>query len=317
MARLDWYIRAGLKPRHFQLLAALDDYRQLGKVAAFMNVSTPAVSKTLAELERGLGVKLFERSSRGVSPTPFGECLIRCAKLVTRGLAEAADELDALTRGITGKVRVGVLPASAISLLPASLIELKRLSPFTPVFAREATMDILLHELRTEAIELVLGTLPVRRNGVDLAEEVLFEDQTTVVVRFGHPLLERDALEWRDVFDYPWVLPPGGSLLRDSLVQWFETSGLGMPVDVVESLSASVIRGYLLGSDAVATLPASTARELARTRVVGILPLPLPPLVRPVGLAWIAGRTLSPSARLFSDCVRAVVARTHSAAMPA
>ena len=71
MPNLDWYMRASLRPRHLQLLTALDDVRHVGRVAASLNVSQPAVSKTLAELEKGLGVKLFERTARGVHPTIY------------------------------------------------------------------------------------------------------------------------------------------------------------------------------------------------------------------------------------------------------
>jgi hypothetical protein len=69
MAKLDWYIRANLKLRHLQLLVALDDFRSVGRVAAHLNVSQPAVSKTLAMLEEGLEVALFDRSTRGMEPT--------------------------------------------------------------------------------------------------------------------------------------------------------------------------------------------------------------------------------------------------------
>ena len=69
MARLDWYIRSNLKPRHLQLLVALDELRHVGRVAEFLHISQPAVSKTLAELERGLELQLFERSPRGLTPT--------------------------------------------------------------------------------------------------------------------------------------------------------------------------------------------------------------------------------------------------------
>ncbi len=307
MARLDWYIRAGLKPRHFQLLVALDDYRQIGKVAALMNVTTPAVSKTLTELEEGLGMKLFERSVRGVTPTAFGECMIRGAKMMLRGLAAVGAELHALSHGVTGKIRIGVLPSSAISLLPASLLKLKKLSPATPAIVREATMDVLLHEMRSGSIELILGTLPVRKADTDVDEEVLFEDQTTVVVRSGHPLALRESLDWIDLSPYPWILPPEGSLLREPLSQWFRDSGLPEPPNVIETLSLSFIRSYLAHSDAIATMPASTSKELAKSRFVEVLPLPLPSLVRPVGLLWSMGRPLSPSARLFRECLRKVI----------
>ena len=65
MAQLDRYLRVDLKPRHLRLLVTLDDFRNIGKAAGKANVTQPAISKALAELERGLGVKLFERSCRG------------------------------------------------------------------------------------------------------------------------------------------------------------------------------------------------------------------------------------------------------------
>ena len=313
MAKLDWYIRAGLKPRHFQLLVALDDYRQIGKVAALMNVTTPAVSKTLTELEEGLEMKLFDRSVRGVTPTPFGECMIRGAKMMMRGLAEVGDELHALSHGVTGKIRIGVLPSSAISLLPASLLKLKKLSPATPVIVREATMDVLLHEMRSGAIELILGTLPLQKADTGVEEEVLFEDQTTVVVRAGHPLARQGSLEWVDLAPYAWILPPEGSLLREPLSQWFKDSGLPEPANAIETLSVSFIRSYLAHSDAIATLPASISKEFDKARVVEVLPLPLPSLVRPVGLLWSVGRPLSPSAKLLRDCLRKTIAQQTGA----
>ena len=76
MARLDWYIRANLKLRHMQLLVALDDVRHVGRAADLLNISQPAVSKSLSEIERGFGLRLFERGARGIAPTEYGECLV-------------------------------------------------------------------------------------------------------------------------------------------------------------------------------------------------------------------------------------------------
>ena len=148
MAQLDWYMRANLKPRHLQMLVSLDDYRNIGKVAASLNVTQPAVSKALGELERGLGLGLFERGARGVNPTAYGECLIRHARTVLRNLAQARDELRDLMQGASGKVAVGALPAAAPALLPRAVAGLKAHSPGTTVFIREGTMDVLLAELR-------------------------------------------------------------------------------------------------------------------------------------------------------------------------
>jgi DNA-binding transcriptional LysR family regulator len=96
MAELDHYMRVNLKPKHLQLVVALDDFRNIGQVAANANVTQPAVSKALAELERGLGVRLFERTARGVRPTIYGECLVRHARSVIANLTQTRDELRAL-----------------------------------------------------------------------------------------------------------------------------------------------------------------------------------------------------------------------------
>ena len=91
MTQLDTYVRASFKPRHLRLLVALDDLRNLGQVAASINVSQPAVSKALGELERGLGLKLFERTARGVIPTAYGQCLIRHARVMLTGARRRDD----------------------------------------------------------------------------------------------------------------------------------------------------------------------------------------------------------------------------------
>ncbi|VVE30863.1 LysR substrate-binding domain-containing protein [Pandoraea anhela] len=307
MAQLDWYIRAGLKPRHLQLLVALGEYGQVGKVAAAMNVSTPAVSKTLAELEEGLGLKLFERSVRGVIPTPFGECMIRGAKTMMRGLAQVGDELHALSHGVTGKVRLGVLPSYAASLLPGTLVQLKRLSPATPVVAQEATMDVLLHALRAGEVELILGTLPRKTIEADIEEETLYQDRTSVVVRAGHPLAGKENVTWEAFSAFPWVLPPEGSLLREPLLQCFKDNGMSEPANFIETLSTTLVQSYLQLSDAIATMPESLASGLVKARMMDILPVALPFLVRPVGLVWTRGRPLSPSARLFRECLKSYI----------
>ena len=71
------YLRRGLTLRHLHLLVELDETRHVGKVAAAMHVSQPAISKALAELEGGIGVSLFDRTPRGLVPTEHGARLVQ------------------------------------------------------------------------------------------------------------------------------------------------------------------------------------------------------------------------------------------------
>jgi DNA-binding transcriptional LysR family regulator len=303
MAQLDWYIRANLKPRHLQMLVSLDDFRNIGKVAASLNVTQPAVSKALAELERGVGLTLFERSSRGVEPTAYGACLIRHARTVLADLAQARDELRDLMLGSSGKASVGALPAAAPALLPRGLALLKKRSPGTTIFIREGTMDTLLPELRTGKLDLIVGTLPHNGAGRDLEEKILFEERTTVVAGRAHPLTRRRKLSWADLGNQPWVLPPAGSLLRDPLEEAFRRHGVPIPNNSIESLSVHVIVMYLQITDALACLSREVARHYEDSGLISILPLELPKLVRPVGVTWSRARPLSPSAILMMQCL--------------
>jgi DNA-binding transcriptional LysR family regulator len=303
MAQLDWYMRANLKPRHLQMLVSLDDFRNVGRVAASLNVTQPAVSRALGELERGLGLTLFERSARGVNPTAYGECLIRHARAMLGGLALAREELRGLALGASGKASVGALPAAAPSLLPRAVALLKTRSPNTTVLIREGTMDVLLPELRAGRLDLIVGTLPHAGAGRDLEEKILFEERTIVAAGRAHALARRRKLEWADLGAFPWVLPPAGSLLRDPLEAELLRHGIPIPANSIESLSVHVIVMVLQITSALACLSREVAKHYEDLGLISILPLELSRMVRPVGMTWSRARSLSPGAKLVMQCL--------------
>ncbi|KAF1073048.1 MAG: HTH-type transcriptional regulator GbpR [Variovorax sp.] len=303
MAKLDWYVRANLKFRHLQLLVALDDFRNMGKVAALLNVTQPALSKTLAELQSGLGVKLFERTGRGLRPTDYATVLIRHARRMLQELAEAGDELHAVATGTARRMRIGTQPASASWLLPQALARMKREAPDASIFVREGTMDLLLTELRMGNLDALVGTLPPRRENSDLEEKALFDDATGLVVRHGHPLTQQRAPGWADVARYPWVLPPPESLLRQPLLVAFSANGVEPPTNYIETLSLNVSLQYLQASDAVATLPVTVAKRLESSGLIQMLPLRLSRLMRPVGVMWLRAQAPVSSLRLLTTAL--------------
>ena len=307
MARLDWYIRANLKPRHLQLLVALDELRNLGKVAASLNITQPAVSLALAELEKGLGFKLFDRTARGVQPNAYGECLIRQARVMLNTLAQTRDELRALLSGASGRTALGAMPAMTTSLVPLALATLKRSSPTTTVQVTEGSMDTLLPELRRGNLDLLVGRLSSRPS-TDFAETVLFEGSSRVVVGREHPMAGAATVTWRDLGDYPWVLPPVASLPREPLEAAFEDNDIPMPRDYIETLSVPAIAGYLQSTQAVGLLSPVAARHYCELGMLAVLPLELPRLLRPIGLTWSKQRALSPATELLMQCLQEAAA---------
>ena len=309
MAHLDWYIRANLKPRHLQLLVALDDFRNVGKVAASLNITQPAVSKSLAELEKGMGMKLFERTARGMHPTIYGECLIRHARTVLTDLAHARDELTELMSGAAGSIQIGALSTAVHSFLPQAVALLKQRTPNTSVLVREGTMESFLSELWSGQLDLIVGRLPNNRPGVGLEEKILSEEGVTLVAGRGHPLVRRKQVHWSDLKELPWVLPPAGTLLREPVERAFERHGMPLPINRVETLSVHLICSYLQLSNAVAFVGNDVSKHYEGIGLIAVLPIELPKLQRPVGVAWSNQRALSPTAELMLKCLEEVSLR--------
>jgi len=312
MAEFDWYLQVNLKARHLRLLAAIDTYRNLTQVAEVTHVTVPAISKSLAELERGLGLSLFSRTAQGLVPTPYGECLIKHARSMLTILQQARDELKSLSSGAAGKVHIGMLPASASALLPKALSILKLHSPSTNVTVIEGTTETLLPELWQGRLDLVVGRLPAPDSLGSFVEQELLEEPVRLMTGRHHPLARKDNLQWSDLCAYPWVLPPPGSILRDPLERALEAHEVPLTNNYIETLSIHVVRAHLQVSDCIAVMAGSIADDFAQP--LHILPLSLPRLVRPAGVLWNRNRGLTASAELMRGCLEEAAGQLQAAA---
>ena len=308
MTQLDWYIRNELRSRHFRLLVALDELRNVGKVAAHINVTQPAVSKMLAEMEKGLDLKLFERTPKGVTPTHYGECLIRHARRMLNDLAQARDELHGLLAGDSGRIRVGVLSNVVPALLPRSVALLKQRSPRTNVLLREGTMERLLPLLLQGELDLIVGRLAEKHVLPELGGKVLSQEPVMLIARPGHALARRKKLSWADIMDCQWVLPSSEGLLYEPLERTFEQHGFPKPANFIEVLSVQFVLAYLQQTDAIATMTRDIAHHYRRQGLVSVLPFYFPKLIRPLGITWNLSRTMSPSTTLLIECLEEAAA---------
>jgi DNA-binding transcriptional LysR family regulator len=311
-ANMEEYIRAHLKHRQLQILVALDNLRHVGKVAASMNVTQPAISKTLAELETGLGLKLFERTARGVTPTLYGECLIRHARAMFAELGQARDELRYLVSGTAGRITVGTLSDTLYMLVPKSVALLKRRSPETEIILREGNFDSLLTELWLEKLDLIVGRLPDDRFPRYLKRTILSESPLRIVVGAQHPLARRKRVQWSDLAGYPWVLPHVGSLLREPIERAFSRHGIAIPTNRMETSSISAICTYLQATDAIGAIDGDVSSHYQGLGLIAVLPISFSERAPSVGVAWSEQRGLSSGAKLLVECLQATVSARES-----
>ncbi len=307
--QIDWYLQINLKARHLRLLVALDDFGNLKQVADISHVTVPAVSKALAELEKGLGLELFTRTTQGLRPTAYGACLIRHARSMMVSIHHARDELRALTSGAEGKIHVGVFPVWTSVLLPTALALLRQRSPGTNVLVAEGSTTTLLPDLWQGKLDMVIGRLAPRHAISGLDEKELLEEPVALFTSHQHPLAKKKKLKWSDLQPYPWVLPPAGSLLREPFDRILERHGLALPNNYVETLSNHLARSYLQMTDAIGVMPCGAASR-DTLQLLHTLPLALPKLlIRPVGVMWTKTRGLTPAAQMMVSCLEEAAAQ--------
>ncbi len=311
MSQIDRVLRSNLKLRHLQMLVALDQFRHLGRAAEFLSQTQPAVSKSLAEVERMFGLALFTRSTRGTEPTPFGEAVVRFARSVLSDYARTRDEIAAVASGAAGRVSVGAMVVAMPGLVAGAVERLKRHSSLTTVHLEEGDLTRLLPRLRVGELDVIVARLEPGYAAPDLATEPLMEEAMRIVVRPDHPLAagrRRREPPWAELAGMPWVMPPPWASSRIKLNQLFYAQRLDPPSDIIESASFLVTLTFLRQRGAAAFVADNVARYLAREGLAKALPIDVPIELPPVGLLTLRNRRATPAAEQFMACCREVAA---------
>ncbi len=303
------FLQRALTLRHLRLLVALDELQQVGRVAASLHISQPAVSKALAEIESGVGVPLFERTPKGMVPTVHGTCLVRYAHMMTNEIGRAVDELTGLEQGMDATVAVGATSGAGTGyLLNAAILQGHRRMKHLAVTVTEGTRELLLRQLRTGKLDLVVGAVGDAAAMDDLDSTPLYIDSLVIVCGKRHPLATKARLGVADVVGQSWVLPPRTARVRAALEALFRPHA-ARPRVLVESLSLDLVLELVANGTALAVLPQHLARRLAMAGQVRALDIETPGLVMPVSVFSRTGLAASAAVETFKACVVEAAAR--------
>lgn len=244
-----------------EVFLAVSREGSLGRASRALNLTQPAVSKSIRRLEDQLEVALFDRSPRGMVPTEYGQALMQHAELISSETTRALEEIQAL-RGISkGRILVGATPSIISGILPVAVGRLLIERPGLAVQVVEAIEDGLLQALMRGEIDLaVIGSMR-RIREYPVVAQPLYTDQVSVVCRPDHPLLGRKALGLADLLEFPWVLPARDNVMWRRLSEFFYDRELDPPEPVVETTSASFMKAMVAGTDYLTYLPRLLIRE--------------------------------------------------------
>ncbi len=293
-----WFIRARLKTRQLLLLVAMEEEGNIHRAAQVLNMTQPAASKLLKNLEDVLGVQLFDRLPRGMRPTWYGESMIRHARMVLANLSQAYDEVEALKAGRFGQVSVGAITAPGMTLLPPAIAVVKQEHPSLRVSLQIETSDVLMERLHQGKLDMVVGRLFEQHDKSAIRYEVLAEEPVSAIARPGHPLGSVPRLGLRDLVSAGWIVPPAGSVLRHRFELMFQQEGLAAPSNLIETTALLFVTKMLEQSDLLGVVATDVARYYAEHGMVALLPIQLPCKMDAFGLITRTDRLLSPAAKV-------------------
>jgi len=311
VVRLDQLERR-LKLRELRILLAVVKTGSMAKGAAELGISQPNVSKAISDLEHAFGVRLLDRSPRGVEATPYGLALIGRGTAVFDELRYAVKDIAFLADPTSGELRSGCSDFAA-GAVGQAIDRMSREYPRITFDVVSADAVALRRELRGRNIELFVGILDSSLSKDDFDTEILYDDPLVVVADAQHPLVRRRSIGLAQLVNEAWVLPPAtnaaGSFVRDA----FEKMGLAVPNTIVSTYSTIFRHNLIATARFITILPKSMLPVMARDHSLKALPVHLPGQRRTMAIVALKNRTLSPIAKLFIENVCAVARPTAKA----
>lgn len=294
-----------LKLRHLILVDALTEQGSVIGAAAALHVTQPVVTRALRDLEEILGVELYDRGPRGITPTEFGVAFTEHARAVLAQLTQAARHVAEIADADRGQVIVGTHLAGSNLLLPRAIAALKQRHPLLSVLVREGTPEALAVELTAGRVDLVVGRL-TRPESEEVRYRPLYEESVRLVVGAHHRLARAARVDLAAVMDLPWILPGVETDLRAELEKMFTRHGFRLPANRVEATSYLTVRQLLIDTDMVAALPSLIGTDDPR---LAVLPVTLRAIGHQVGMTVARGRRLGPAAQRMVEVLREMAER--------
>jgi LysR family pca operon transcriptional activator len=296
-----------IKLRHLNCFLEVARLKSVVNAAATLNISQPAASKTIQELEQLLGNALFDRSRRSLVLTEFGEVFYRYA----------ATSLAALRQGIDAAagnheatiVKVGALPTVSAHVLPGAVRAFTAQGSGAHSRIITGPNAYLLSLLRTGDVDLVIGRMADPDAMLGFSFEHLYSERIVMVVRPGHPLLRERKFSARLIEGYQTLMPTPDSVIRRMVEGMLLTQGITNLRDEVETVSNAFGRSYVRQTDAVWIISEGVVAEDLSDGLLALLPVDTSETVGPVGLTTRTDTTLTLAAATFIEAVRTAAAR--------
>lgn len=294
-----------LKFKHLVLIDTLARTRNMHAAALHMNLSQPAVSKMLREIERLLGFDLFERLPRNMPPTALGEHVVRYAQIALNDANKFVDQISSLREGGHGFLKVGAIFAATAVVLPDAIVQLKQRWPLLSIEIVEQTSDHLMDMLDDKKLDLAVARYTDENQQQVYDFQALAPEPFCMVVNSRHPLTERAETPLQELGNWPWILYPVGTPIRARMEQAFAKAGIPTPQNTIDTISMQTFLQVLQSGPMIAMLPASMVQPHLESGLLKVLNTPLKLAPQDYGILTRKGEPLLGAASEFAEILLA------------
>jgi DNA-binding transcriptional LysR family regulator len=310
--KIDWQRQLGrrLRLRDLHVFSTVVDCGSMAKAAAELGVAQPTVSEVIADLEHTYGVRLFDRSPRGVEPTTYGRALLKRSVAVFDEIKQSGRDIEFLSNPTVGELRIGCVESLSATILPQVILRFSQQYPGVVVHVDDLTAPADdfqgLRDRKYDCVLVRLTTTPPRDAHLmdDLNAETLFDDRLLVAAGANGRWAHRRKVDLAELAAEPWILPRPGTWNHVCLSQAFQKCGLTLPKPALVSMSVT-LRTRLIATGPYLTIFARSVMRLnAKYYGITALPVDLPIQPWPVVVVTLKHRTLSPVVEQFIACAR-------------
>ena len=301
-----------MKLHDLHVLMAVVQAGGMGKAAALLNTTQPAISKSIAQLEHAIGVRLLDRGSKGVELTAYGRAMLNRGHAAFDELRQGVKDIEFLADPTSGEARIGTTPPLAGGFISAVIDRLARRSPRIIFQVDEhATFGGVVPEIAARALSERRVDLLIYRKSHDLPNESmsfekLYESPYIVVTGAKNPWAKRRRIKLAELVGEMWALPPASETFGSFVMNAFRSVGLDYPRASVVALSHELRINLLRTGRYISVLPEFLFRFPTEHSFIRRLPVELPITDEPIGIITLKNRTPSPVVQRFIDCAREV-----------
>lgn len=236
-----------LRMRHLELLCHLSDATTVSAAASKLNLTQPAVSKMISEIETVSKAVLFTRGRTGIQPNVKGALLIRQACDMVQSLDRCFSEINSIEEGSSGLLRMGSF--STTSIFPKLVVDVTQQLPLLKIQIQESPPQELINALINHELDCVVTSFSREMMGDVRAKSLKLQpistDSLCVVASIKHPFSKRRNIKWTEAVKHRWALPPKDALMTKELMYALKKMDCPDVIPVIESMSAITMKGLI------------------------------------------------------------------------